>query len=285
LRNAKCKFIGFLLIFTLFGFFVLTPASAAAPSWVSVGKYAKYRGGVAINLGTNATASALVDFNWNMVTTTISEVNVTGAWILYVSVKLMGINASLSFSSSGWETIDLGDSTITPPPGGDILFGMEKITSPGTHTNLWVDDTTGLTQSNVSIGGRRCYQVTGSASISGIPIPGGIPVTKYYDTQTGVLMAIGISLNLTALMGSPTPSMHEQVSSLSKWSRGGDVGVNQFPGMGGFGLLTFPVVLNSTNIVPFAWNVGGDPILLLEAFGVLLGLSALFGVIIYARKK
>nr|MDO8133611.1 hypothetical protein [Candidatus Njordarchaeum guaymaensis] len=282
MRNAKYKFMGLLLIFTLFGFVVLAPVNAVAPSWVSTDKYAKYRGGVDINLGTNASASVLVDFNWKMVTTLVTGVNVTGGWILHAQVNLMGLNMTLSFSSNGWEIIDLFDSTLVPPPGGDIFFGMEHM---GAHTNLWVDNMTGLTLSNVSIGGRRCYQVPGSASIGGLPIPGGIPVTKYFDTQTGVLMGLGISLNLTALMGSPTPPAHEPVQSLSKWSRGGDVGVNQFPGMEGFELLTFPVVMNSTNVVPFAWNVGGDPVLLLEAFGVLLGLSALFGVIIYTRKK
>jgi hypothetical protein len=52
-----------------------------------------------------------------------------------------------------------------------------------------------------------------------------------------------------------------------------------------FAVLTFPVVVNSTNVVPFAWNVGGDAILWLEAVGVLSGLSAIFGVVVFARKK
>jgi hypothetical protein len=115
---------------------------------------------------------------------------------------------------------------------------------------------------------------------------GGIPVTEYYDSGMGVLMGIGISINLTSVMGSPTPPAQEQVRSLSGWSTGGDVGVNQLPpGMEDFAVLTFPVVVNSTNVVPFAWNVGGDLILWLEAVGVLSGLSAIFGVIVFARKK
>jgi len=281
LRNAKCKFVGLLLIFTLFGFVVLVPVSAVAPSWVGVGKYANYRGGVNLNLGANFSASMLVDFNWKMVSTSVSGVNVTGGWKINVIVIVMGMNLTISYSTGGWEIIDLFDSTMVPPPGGDILFGMEK---GDAHTNLWVDNMTGLTLSNVSIGGRRCYEVPSSMSIPVLPIPGGIPVTKYYDTETGVLMGLGISLNLTAL-GSPAPPAYEQVLSLSAWSRDGRVGVNQIPGLGGFELLTFPVVVNSTNVVPFAWNVGGDPVLWLEAVGVLLGLSALFGVMIYAKKK
>lgn len=282
MHNAKHEIIGLLLICTLLGFIVLTPVSAATQSWVGVDKYAKYRGGIDLNLGTNAKATVLVDFDWRMVATSTSGVNVTGGWTLHGQVDLMGVSTTLSFHSSGWEIIDLGDGSITPP-AGDILFGMEHV---GSHTNLWVESMSGLTKSNVSIGGRTCYEISGSATISGIPMLGGIPVTEYYDSGMGVLMGIGISINLTSVMGSPTPPAQEQVRSLSGWSTGGDVGVNQLPpGMEDFAVLTFPVVVNSTNVVPFAWNVGGDLILWLEAVGVLSGLSAIFGVIVFARKK
>jgi hypothetical protein len=43
--------------------------------------------------------------------------------------------------------------------------------------------------------------------------------------------------------------------------------------------------MTSTNVIPFAWNMGGDLTYWLIAVGVLLGVSALFGVVIYARKR
>jgi hypothetical protein len=91
-------------------------------------------------------------------------------------------------------------------------------------------------------------------------------------------------LNITG-MGFPAPAWHG-ASDIIGWSnKNGVVNVNQIPGLGSLGEIAFPVVISNTNVIPYAWNQGGDITLWLMATGALLGLSALFGLLVYAKKR
>lgn len=262
MSKVKYKLITILLLCTLMGLVIVTPATSAAPSWVGDGKYAKYVGTpFNIELGTSGQpgyikAIARAEFNWTMSGTTATQVRIDGGWNMSISINFNNTPiVSASFGTIGYEVIALTNSHIITPGGYD-LFGLEQ----GPETVLWVENPGALPPANVSIGGRPCVVSTGS--ILSLPLPppmniSGVPVLKYYDAGTGVLMALSIVLNITALMG----------------------------GLGGFGVFTFPIVVTSTNVVPFAWNIGGDITLWLIAVGVLLGISALFAGIIYARKR
>jgi hypothetical protein len=262
LSKAKYKLITVLLLCTITGLVIVTPATSAAPSWVGDGKYAKYLGGFNIDLGAPFKATAIAQFNWTMSGTTATQVRIDGGWNMSISIVVNSTPlVSASFGTLGFEIIALATSQIITYGGYD-LFGLEQ----GPATVLWVENPGALPPANVSVGGRTCVVAYGS--ILSLPLPPpmnitGVPVTEYYDAATGVLMALNIVLNLTALMG----------------------GGGGFGGLGSFGLFTFPIVVTSTNVVPFAWNMGGDMTLWLMAVGVLAGISALFGVIVYARKR
>ncbi len=257
MTKVRYRYFG-LLLCTLIGFaMVTTPANAAAPSWISNGKYANYRGGFDIGLGT-VRATALAAFNWTMSDTTPAQVTIDGGWNVSISLTVNDtLLGGVKFGTIGNETIQLSNSHISMMGGYD-LFGLEQ----GPATVLWVEDTSVLSPTNASIGGRHC--VTSSAVIN-LPLPypmnlSGVQVIKYYDTETGVLMALNLALNITGLLGG-------------------------MGGLGSLGLFSFPIVISSTNVVPYAWNLGGDAALWLEAVGVLLGVSVLFGLLVYAKKR
>jgi hypothetical protein len=63
------------------------------------------------------------------------------------------------------------------------------------------------------------------------------------------------------------------------------ISVNQIPGLGGLEVISFPVVVSTTNVFPYAWNPGGDVMLWLYAAGVLIGISALFAILVYYKKR
>jgi hypothetical protein len=261
LSKIKYKLITVLLLCTITGLVLVTPATSVAPSWIGDGKYARYLGGFNIDLGIFK-AEAQAQFNWTMSGTTATQVRIDGGWNMSIGVILNGTPLfSVSFGTIGHEIIALTNSHIITPAGYD-LFGLEQ----GPATVLWAENPSALPPANVSIGGRTC--VVNHTSILSLPLPppmniSGVPIYEYYDTGTGMLMALNVVLNITALIGG-----------------GGGLG-----GLGSLGLFTFPIVVTSTNVVPFAWNMGGDMTLWLTAAGILVGLSALFCVIIYARKR
>jgi hypothetical protein len=260
LSKIRYKLITILLLCTITGLVMVTPASSVAPSWIGDGKYARYLGGFNIDLGT-IQAEATARFNWTMSGTTATQVRIDGGWNMSISIVINSTPlVAASFGASGYEVIALANSHIITAGGYDLI-GLEHL---GVSTVLWVENPAALPPANVSIGGRSC--VINHDTILSLPPPlnlTSVPVMEYYDSGTGVLMGLNIVLNITALMGG-----------------GGGLG-----GLGSLSLFTFPIVMTSTNVVPFAWNLGGDITLWLMAVGVLVGISVLFGVVIYARKR
>jgi hypothetical protein len=161
------------------------------------------------------------------------------------------------------------------------FFGMEQT---GLHTILWVDNTTSLTATNITIGGRHSATITSPLYISFINASVPVPVTRFYDTQTGLLLGFDIALNLTGSGGFPAPAQHEATDASALFQTDGAVGVEQ-GSIFGSTPFAITVVISSTNIVSYAWNPGGELTLWLFAAGTIIGLSLLFGVLIYARKK
>jgi hypothetical protein len=285
LTKVKYRYLGLLLLCTLFSFAVVTaPASAAAPSWVSDGKYATYYGGFKIELGTPGQEGYIklqftVNTNWNLSNTLLTQTMVSGGWNISVYLNFNNtVLISAGFGTKGTEIVRLDTSMITTPGGFDFI-GMEQ---PGAHTVLWVDNPASMHLANISIGGRHVANLTTTMTL---PIPGAPPMqsTRYYDSETGVLMGFDIAVNMTSFGGMfPAP---QPPSTLLSSVLMGDVGVNQIPGLSGMETIVFPVVVSSTNVVPYAWNQGGDITLWLMATGALLGLSALFGLLVYAKKR
>jgi hypothetical protein len=286
LTKVKYRYLGLLLLCTLVSFAVVTlPASAAAPSWVSDGKYATYYGGFKVELGTPGQSGYIkvqftVNANWSLSNTALTQTKVSGGW--NISVLLNFNNTPLfsgGFGSKGNETINLDTGLITLGEGFDFI-GMEI---PGHHTVLWVDSTASLPPAAISIGGRHAVNVTGSMVIPFIP-NATIPITRYYDRDTGMLLGFNLALNITGL-GFPAPAWHGSSDIIGLSDTDGVVNVNQIPGLGSLGEIAFPVVVSNTNVFAYAWNPGGDATLWLEAVGVLLGVSVLFGLIVYAKKR
>jgi hypothetical protein len=286
LTKVRYRYLGLLLLCTLFSFAVVTaPASAAAPSWVSDGKYATYYGGFKFELGTPGQEGYIklqftVTTNWSLSDTLLTQTMVSGGW--NISIYLNFNNTVLfsgGFGTTGTEVVRLDTGTIITGGGFDFI-GMEIL---GSHTVLWVDSTASMPPAGVSIGGRHAVNATGSMTIPFIP-NATIPITRFYDSETGMLLGFNLVLNITG-MGFPAPAWHG-ASDMIGWSnRDGVVNVKQIPGLGSLGEIAFPVVISNTNVIPYAWNPGGDITLWLMATGALLGLSALFGLLVYAKKR
>jgi hypothetical protein len=83
----------------------------------------------------------------------------------------------------------------------------------------------------------------------------------------------------------PAPAWHGSPDIIESSGMNGNLKVNQIPDLGSLGEIAFPVVISSTNVFPYAWNPGGDLMLWLLAAGVIIGLSALFGILIYSKKR
>ncbi|WXG47443.1 MAG: hypothetical protein WED05_12420 [Candidatus Atabeyarchaeum deiterrae] len=266
--SNKYKFVGILLIATLLGFSAMAPASGWAPSWMqppnSSGKYAKYQGGINLQFGnpgepTYIKILVMVEFNWEVgpqSNDTTAYVTGSFAFLALLNITMANMSASALYTSTpgGYEWIDLSISQVIQTHYFDLFMQEQN----GHNTTLWVESIAGMQPSPFSIGGRSCVKNTGNLSIP-IPMIGTIGVTKYYDTQTHVLMAEALSINATAL------------------------GIGSF--LPGVSIISFPVVMNSTNIFSFSWNIGGDIVLWLEAAGILFGLSVLFAVVIRPRRK
>jgi hypothetical protein len=288
LNKGKCTFFGLLLVFTLFGLAVATPASAAAPSWISDGKYAKYHGGFDLAIGTEGQPGYIrfkltVDSNWTLSDVVLTQAKVSGGWNISIYLFFNGsVLFSAGFGTKGTETVNLGTSAISLGEGFDF-FGMEQV---GAHTVLWVDSTASLTPANSTVGNRHAVTVVGSFTL---PIPGAtaIPITRYYDTETGMLLGFNIAFNATSFIGgfSPSPAWHGASDLIGLLGDNRVISVNQIPGLGGLEVISFPVVVSTTNVFPYAWNPGGDVMLWLYAAGVLIGISALFAILVYYKKR
>jgi hypothetical protein len=268
----------------LLGFAVMTPASAASPSWVSNGQFANYSGGINLPLGTPGQAGYIkfqftLTANWALSNTSGGQTTVTGGWNATIDVFFNGTTMfSGSFSGNGTESVSTASSIITAD-GGFGFFGMEQM---GQHTVLWVDNTTGLTVSNVTIGGRQTAAITSSLPISFLNAS--LPITRFYDTQTGLLMAFDISLNTTG-GGLLAPAPRGAADVIGLLSTCGAVKVDQGLGTTSLGSLTIPVALSNTNIISYAWSPGGGLTQWVTATGAIIALSVLFGVVIYSKKK
>jgi hypothetical protein len=286
LTKAKYGYFGLLLACLILGYVVVTPASAAAPSWISDGKFADYYGGFNLQLGTQGQSGYIdvqftVTSNWTLSSTALTQTTVSGGWNITIYIFF---NSSVLFSGSfgtiGTEIVNLQTSNINTGGGFDF-FGMEQV---GQHTVLWVDNTTSLTASNVTIGGRH-VGTTNSTFV--LPVANlTIPITRFYDTQTGVLLGFDLALNATglgstlapALQGTPAATELSHIDNIVRVEQG-------LSGLGSLGQIVFPVIVKSTNVVPYAWNPGGDLTIWLLAAGALIGLSALFAIVIYSKRR
>jgi hypothetical protein len=154
----------------------------------------------------------------------------------------------------------------------------------GQHTVLWVDNATSLAASNVTIGGRH-VGTTNSTFV--LPVFNAtVPITRYYDTQTGVLLGFDLALNATGLGSTLAPALQGTPAVTGSSLTNDIVKVDQgLSGLGNLGQIVFPVIAKNTNVVPYAWNPGGDLTLWLLAAGSIIGLSVLFAIVIYAKRR
>lgn len=288
MSKGKYRFLGLLLVCTLLGLAIATPASAAAPSWISDGKYANYHGGFDLPIGTEGQPGYIrfkltVDSNWSLSNVALTQAMVSGGWNISIYLFFNGsVLFSAGFGTKGTELINLGTSAISSGGGFDF-FGMEQT---GAHTVLWVDSTASLTPANKTIGGRHAVTVL---SLFTLPIPGStaIPITRYYDSDTGMLLGFNIAFNVTSFIGgfSPAPAWHGASDLIGLLGDNRVISVNQIPDLGSLAVVPFPVIVSSTNVFPYAWNPGGDLMLWLLVTGVLIGISALFAILIYSKKR
>jgi len=286
LTKAKYKYFGLLLACILLGFAIITPARAASPSWVSDGQFANYNGGFDFSLGTQGQPGYIkfqltLAAGWALSNTAASSTTVSGSWNATISVFFNGTQLiNMTPSSKGTELVNTVSGNVLTIGGFDF-FGMEL---SGHHTLLWVDNTTGLTPSNITLGGRHSATITAPAFISFFNAS--LPATRFYDTQTGLLLGVDIALNFTGGGGFfLAPALHgiKDISGLFKTNAA--VGVDQGPNLGGLTSFVISVVISNTNIVVYAWNPGGVLTQWLLAGGLIIGLSLLFGVLIYVRRK
>jgi hypothetical protein len=286
LTKAKYKYFGLLLACILLGFAVATPASATAPSWVSDGQFANYNGGFNFSLGTQGLPGYVkfqltLSANWALSNTAAGQTTVTGGWNTTICVFFNGTQMiNESPFGKGTEVVNTVSGNVLTIGGFDF-FGME---TPGQHTVLWVDNTTGLTPSNITIGGRHSATITAPLYLSIFNAT--LPATRFYDTQTGLLLGFDITLNLTGGSGGfLAPTLHGAKAISGLFGTNGAVGVDQGSSLSGLTSFVISVVISSTNIVVYAWNPGGVLSQWLLAGGLIVGLSLLFGVLIYVRKK
>jgi hypothetical protein len=264
---------------------VVNPASAAAPSWVGNGKFANYSGGFKMQMGTQGQAGYIkfqLTFisNFSISNTGPTTTMISGGWNVTVYAFVNGstmINGE--WGTNGTEIVNTVSSDVSTS-GGFGFFGFEQ---SGRHTVLWVDNTTGLTATNVTIGGRHSVSITSPMNLTFANVV--VPITRFYDIQTGLLLGFNIALNFTGMGGSPAPVARAAADIRELLNTNGAVKVDQNSGLGSLGEIVIPVVISSTNVVPYAWNPGGDLTLWLYSTGAIIGLSVIFGVLIYIKKK
>lgn len=189
--------------------------SMAAPSWVDVGKYARYHGGYDTETGTPGQPGYVkikinIDLNWTITTHTGNEVRITGGSSMSIDIFMNDSQILLgSFGTLGSENINL-DSRLVTLGGGFDVFGMENL---GATTILWVNSTSGLHSTSTLTAGRSCVWNTSSVNIYGF---GNTVVTRFYDTETGVLL--GFSFQWVTL-----PILVQMSSTNVYGSQGNDV--------------------------------------------------------------